>query len=154
MLREDIGAYHADGWAGDLGAQWAPSAKVPVRLGLTVRNIGPATKFISVESTLPATVQGGVSYTRKVGGPKNQLTLAADLKSIRGDGTSILCGAEYVYDALLSFGAGYQSGQDTRDLSLGLGVQRGRYAFHWAYVPFAAEVGHQDESRFSLRIGL
>jgi hypothetical protein len=154
MLREDIGAYSANGWAVDLGAQWAPEWRVPLRFGLTVKNLGPPMKFIETEFDLPLTVQGGVSWQRDLGGNGSRLTLAADLKSVHDDGTAALFGAEYGYGNLLSFGVGYQGGQDNQDVSFGIGVERGRVAFHWAFIPISDELGNEDEHRFSLRLAL
>jgi hypothetical protein len=152
MLREDIGAYHAGGWAADLGAQWAPPLPVPVRFGLAVKNIGPTLKFIQDDFTLPLTVQGGASWVGRLGTTSGRLTVAADVKYVRDDGTSLLVGAEYGFGGLLSFGVGYQTGQDARDVSFGLGAERGRFAFHWAYVPISQDLGGEDEHRFSLRL--
>lgn len=154
LLREDIGAYSTSGWAIDLGAQWAPEWRVPLRFGLAVKNVGPAMKFIEREFDLPLMVQGGVSWQRALGSNGSRLTLAADLKSVRDDGTAALFGAEYGYGNLLSFGVGYQGGQDNQDVSFGLGVERGRVGFHWAYVPISDELGNEDEHRFSLRLAL
>jgi len=154
LLREDIGAYSANGWAIDLGAQWAPEIGLPLRFGLAVKNLGPPMKFIETEFDLPLTVQGGVSWRRALGSSGGRLTVAGDLRSVRDDGTSALFGAEYGYGNLLSFGVGYQGGRETQDVSFGLGVERGRFAFHWAYVPIAEDLGDQDEHRFSLRLSL
>ncbi len=149
-LRSDIGQYSASGWAVDLGVQWVLRHELPLRCGLAVRNVGPAMHYLVEEFDLPLTIQGGVSWTRELARLDGELTLAADLKHARDDGTSLLWGAEYAYRQLLSFGVGYQGGWDTRDVSLGLGAHVGRLTAHWAYVPFDADLG--DEHRVSVRI--
>jgi len=151
-ISESIGSYEATGYAADLGVQWAPAVATPLRLGLSVRNLGPAMSFIEEEFDLPLTVQGGVAWQRPLAGLQGELTLAADVRHVRDQGTGLLAGVEYGYRELLSFGVGYQGGEDTRDLSLGLGAQRGRFAIHWAYVPISEDLG--DEHRFSLAVDL
>jgi len=151
-LREDIGRYGATGWALDAGAQWQEPQGLPVRLGLAVRNIGPSMKFISTEFGLPLTVQGGVSWELRPLGPDSRLLLASDVRHVRDEGTAMLVGVEYGYRNLLSFGGGYQGGQDVRDVSLGIGAHAGPLDLHWAYLPLAEDLG--DEHLFSVRIDL
>ena len=150
-LREDIGVYSATGWALDAGAQWRLPRLPDLRVGLTVRNIGPQIKFLVEEFGLPLTFQGGLSWERAVGG-SGRLLLAGDFRHVRDEGSGLLVGAEYGYRELLSFGVGYQGGRDVQDVSFGIGAHPGRVELHWAYVPIAEELG--DEHRFSLRIDL
>lgn len=151
-LREDIGVYNATGWALDGGAQWRPSPSLPLRLGLALQNLGPSMKFIAEEFDLPLTIQGGASWEFHPIGASSRLLVAGDLRNVRGQGTGFLLGAEYGYQNLLSFGAGYQTAEDVRDVSFGIGANVGRLQLHWAYAPISEDLG--DEQRLSLRIDL
>ncbi len=151
-LSESISDYSASGFAGDVGLQWVPWEDRPVRFGAAVRNIGPSISFIDEEVDLPLTIQGGLAYIRPLDQMNGQVTVAAELRNVRDQGTSFHGGLEYDYRETLRFGVGYQDGLDTRDVSVGLGMHQGRFAFDWAYVPVADDLG--DEHRFTVRVDM
>jgi hypothetical protein len=151
-LTEKIEDYSASGYAGDLGLQWAPWESSPLRLGAAVRNLGPSVSFIEEEFDLPLTVQGAMAYVQPLRQMDGQVTVAVELRNVRDQGTSLHGGFEYHYRETLRFGVGYQDGIDTRDVSVGLGMQQGSFAFDWAYVPVGEDLG--DEHRFTLRVEL
>jgi hypothetical protein len=153
-LNETIGSYSATGWAGDLGCQWSPSPSSPLQFGLAVRHLGPAMKFIEKEFNIPLTLQGGVGWRHDFDRLESVLTVAADVRNVRDQGTGLLVGAEYVYHDVLSLGIGYLGGEDSRDLSAGMGVHLSRLALHYAYVPISQEDIGDSEHRVSLRIDL
>jgi hypothetical protein len=151
-LEEGIGSYSATGWAVDLGGQWQPSETSPLRLGLALLNVGPSMKFISEDFDLPLTAQGGASLELPLRSLSGRLQLGAEVRQVRGEDPALLWGAEYGYGQHLTFGLGYQSGLDTRDVSVGIGLQEGAFGINWAYAPIAENLG--DEHRFTVRLDL
>ncbi|MCM2266862.1 MAG: PorV/PorQ family protein [Elusimicrobiales bacterium] len=88
---------------------------------------------------LPLTFKGGAS-TRFFGG---KLAAAADLDWLANDELMYLdLGAEYAFNKLLDFRAGYQVGRSRDELgglagfAAGLGLKFDSFAFDYAYVPF------------------
>jgi hypothetical protein len=153
-LNETIGGYSATGWAADLGCQWSPSPSSPFQLGLAVRHLGPAMKFIEKEFNIPLTIQGGVGWRHDFDRLESALTVVAELRNVRDQGTGLLAGVEYMYHDALSLGVGYLGGDDSRDVSAGMGVRLDRLAVHYAYVPVSQEDIGDGEHRVSLRIDL
>lgn len=157
MLNESIESYSASGWAMDLGLQWIPSGgKSPFEFGLAMTNYGPALKFevagfTGDEFDQPATIQGGMAYHKPLS-TAGEVTVSLEGRKVRDLDAALLGGIEYIYRQMLSLGIGYLGGSDTRDLSLGIGFQQGRFNFAWAYIPIGEDLG--DENRFSLGIGL
>ncbi len=149
-LRENIGSYGASGWSLGAGAQWSPWTRWPVQLGLAVRNVGPAMEFISDDVELPLTIQGGASWRYHPEGAASSFVISTDVQSVRDEETALLAGIEYGYRDLLNIGAGYRTGHDTQDFSLGIGAHPGRWSLYWAYVPRGEDLG--DEHRFSLNV--
>ncbi len=155
MINQSLADYSASGWSADLGLQWA-NADNPLSFGLAVRNIGPAMHFEIGGETgndfdLPMTIQGGVSLSRSLS-TAGEVLISLEGRSIKDQDEAILGGIEYSYRNTLSLGLGYMGGSDTRDISVGLGVNHGRFAFNWAFVPVKEDLG--DENRFSMRLEL
>ena len=109
-------------------------------------------EFIEESFDLPVTLQGGISLEVPMRPLHGSLELAFDGRDVKDEGSAALFGGKYTYRDLLSFGLGYQTGGDTRDVSVGLGVQQGRLAADWAYIPISDDLG--DEHRFSLGVDL
>ncbi len=160
-LNESIDTYSASGWAADLGVQWDAGSMITafnrpggpsLTLGAAVRNLGSSVEFIEEEFDLPLTVQGGGAVTLPLESLTGRLLLSVEGRSVDGEDGSLLLGGEYEYDRMLRFGLGYQTGHDTRDLSLGVGLRHSRLAFDWSFVPIAEDLG--DEHRFTLGVDL
>jgi hypothetical protein len=160
-LNESIDTYSASGWAADLGVQYEAGAPLgmgtgvddpSLLLGAVVKHLGGSVSFIEEPVDLPLTVQGGVSSAIPLPRLSGRLVLALEGRHVRDDGSSLLLGGEYEYRRLLRFGAGYQTGRDTRDVSLGLGLRQGPLAFHWSFVPIKDDLG--DEHRLTLGLDL
>jgi hypothetical protein len=153
-LNETIGSYSATGWAADLGCQWSRSPASPLQFGLALRHLGAAMKFVEKEFNLPLTIQGGVGWRHDFERQGGVLTVATELRHVRDSGTGLLAGAEYVYHDVLSLGIGYLGGEDSRDLTAGMGVHLSRLALHYAYVPISQEDVGDSEHRISLRLDI
>ncbi len=160
-LNESIAEYSATGWAADVGVQWdagqmlaafARQGGPSLRLGAAVSNLGAPVSFIDEEIDLPLTIQGGATTVLPLESLHGRVQLALEGRSVRDEDAALLMGASYEYRRVVCFGLGYRTGHDTRDLSLGIGIQKGALAFHWAYVPIAEDLG--DEHRFTLGLGL
>ena len=141
MVRQTIFTSTADGVAADLGALYRVNPDI--QIAGAVRNLGAMGKLVSESTDLPVEARIGAAYR----GP-GQLLVVMDLQSVRDTGTSLHVGMEYGIRRRLDLRAGYQT-TDSRDLSLGLGVNSGSWAFDYAFVPFASGLG--DAHRVGVR---
>jgi tetratricopeptide (TPR) repeat protein len=96
--------------------------KVPgqeFRFGLSVKNLGPGLKFDKVTSPLPTSVTFGTSW---ISHPKSDSSLIVSLDNTMASDEkyTLNLGAEYSAFQLLSFRAGYKTGQ-----AIGSGVRFG-----------------------------
>lgn len=143
MVRQTIFAKSANGAAVDLGALYRINPAL--QIAAAARNLGAMGKLVSESTDLPVETRIGAAYR----GP-GQLLVVMDLQRVRDTGTSLHLGAEYVIQGRLDLRAGYQTA-DNRDLSMGLGITSGSWAFDYAFVPFASGLGdaHRVGVRFS-----
>jgi hypothetical protein len=141
MVRQSIFTETADGIAADVGALYRLSPSL--RLAVAARNLGTMGKLASESTELPAEARIGAAYR----GP-GHLLVVVDLQRVRDTGTSLHLGTEYAIQRRLALRAGYQT-TESRDLSLGLGVHSGSWAFDYAFVPFASGLG--DAHRVGIR---
>ena len=145
----DIGAVYyrrpAKYWMRALPAQ-------EMRLAFTVRNIGPGLKFDSVSSPLPLSATLGGSWLSH---PYGNSTLAVSLDNTiaNDDKYTANLGAEYTAFQLLSFRAGYRTGQ-----SIGSGFRFGvgfRFSFadlDYSMSPFG-DLGSMHKVGMSVKFG-
>ncbi len=141
MVRQTIFTKTASGAAVDLGALYR--VKPELQIAAAVRNMGAMGKLVSESTDLPVEARVGAVYR----GP-GQLLVVLDLQRVRDTGTSLHVGTEYAIQSRLALRAGYQT-TDSRDLSLGLGVNCGSWAFDYAFVPFPSGLG--DAHRVGVR---
>jgi hypothetical protein len=140
-LREGIDHFSGDGFAADLGAQWALPWR-GVMVGGALRHIGSGITVNAEESKLPTTFQGGFSVKRPLGATGRAVILSVEGRKSRDDDFNILYGAEYQFPSIASVQMGYQSGMDNNDFSFGAKVGRGIYTFSYAYVPYSNDWGN------------
>jgi hypothetical protein len=148
-LREGIDHFSGDGFAADLGAQWA-MPWTGVMAGATLRHIGPGITVNAEESKLPTTFQGGLSVKRPLGASGRAVVVSVEGRKTRDDDANILYGAEYLFPSIASVQLGYQSGMDNNDFSFGARIAHGVYVFSYAYVPYSNDWGNTH--RLSLDI--
>jgi len=137
------------GFAGDVGAYWAPWSKVS--FGLASRNLGPDVKFAEDAVPLPMTAELGAAYRPL--GQKVVLAAAAE-KPFKGEAL-YKAGVEYNPFRYLSTRAGYISGVDTGGLSgvtAGLGVNLAGFSFDFAYAPYG-DLGNTYRVGFTYGFG-
>jgi hypothetical protein len=148
-VREGIDHFAGDGFAADVGAQWALPWSGAMA-GAALRHIGPGITVNAEESELPTTFQGGLSVRRPLGATGRAVVVSVEARKSRDYDMSILYGAEYLFPSVASVQMGYQSGMDNNDFSFGARVGRGMYAFSYAYVPYSNDWGNTH--RLSLDI--
>lgn len=155
-IRSAIGGTSAQGFALDLGGQYALSSVGPgvPLLGLAVQNLGPGLKFEDHTSQLPLTVAVGAGYRLPKG-----LTLAMDFKQRpHAKESEFSAGAEYALLTNFALRAGYtttqaESGSSMGDFSAlngfatGLGFKVRGCSLDYSFTPMG-ELGNVQ--RFSL----
>jgi len=151
-LREQIDVESATGWGIDLGAQWS-SADLPLTAGVSVLNLGPDVSFVDEEFSIPAVVQGGVSYTLPVRSLSGGVLVSTEMRKVSDEDASLLVGVEYQHLGLVSLGFGYRSSMDEQDVSLGFGFRRDRFRVHYAFVPLNDSL-LGDEHRIGLGVAV
>jgi hypothetical protein len=146
-VRDAFDVYSASGMAVDLGIQ---GREVFPRLGvgLSVLHLGSKTSYVEKSYDLPRTIQGGVSYTLPLSSLGSEALVAAEVRTVLGEETSLLTGIEYRVKRTAHLRVGYRSGMDTQDVSFGVGFQKAPLVIDYAYVPFGEDLGAQH------RIGL
>jgi hypothetical protein len=134
---------HANGFAADLGAQWAPPVR-GLRLGVSVLNAGPGVKFESATDPLPLTERAGAAWTLETrpADPAStyysasRLTLSADQVQVRGEGAALAVGGEFGLDVgaatSLAVRLGSAFGATSDRISFGVGVREGRFVADYA----------------------
>lgn len=129
--------------------------KVPAqefRLGLAVRNIGPGLKFDRRSCSLPLSVTVGGSWHSHPGGSAS-LILSLDQTFSSDEEYYTALGAEYVAFQLLSFRAGYRTGQDIGSgLRVGVGFRLSMLDIDYSMSPYG-ELGAMHKVGVSMRLG-
>lgn len=134
LVRQAVGTETANGAGIDLGGLY-PLDRVGLTVAASLLNLGAMSNLGQEATPLPRSVRLGLAYT---GLPR--LLATAELQNTRGSGSTGHLGAEFAAHPRLALRAGYQTGE-SRDLSAGLGVQVGRWALDYAYLPFDHGLG-------------
>ncbi|MCM2267527.1 MAG: PorV/PorQ family protein [Elusimicrobiales bacterium] len=160
-ISQTLNNVSANAFAADLGAvyylrparYWLTQVQAQeYRFALTVRNIGTGLKFDKVEHPLPTSVTLGSSWLSHPYG-NSTLVLSMD-HSIANDETySLGLGAEYVAFQLISFRAGYKSGQDIGSgIRFGVGFKLSFADVDYSMSPFG-ELGAMHKVGMSVKFG-
>lgn len=150
-LREQIDVEDASGFAASFGGQWR-EVLPRTDVGFAVLHLGSAMKYVAEEFDLPTTIQGGVTHSLPVAALDGSFRISGEVRSVRDEDTQLVFGTEYAYQDFTSLQVGYQTAHDTRDVSFGLGLGKGRFHGQYAFSPFGENLG--DQHRFSVRLGL
>lgn len=144
-LMEKIDRYQGSGLAAGAGLLYSVSKDMLVHGSLS--NLGAKFKFRSEENNLPAIYRAGVSYRRYHG------SLTADYVNIKSGDSHLHLGGEYLLQEVLYLRAGYQTGYDNRNYSLGTGFMYKTYRIDYAFVPYKSDLGsvHQITLNISLK---
>jgi len=160
-VSETLDTAEASTFAADLGALYyiRPDRywmkKVPaqeLRLALAVRNLGPGMTFDKVAFPLPTSVTLGTSWISHPWGA-HALTLALDNTIAADDKHSLNLGAEYFMYQLLSFRAGFRTGQEIGSgFRLGVGFRLSFADLDYSMSPFG-ELGSMHKVGLTMRFG-
>lgn len=151
----------ASAFAADLGAIYylRPSnywmKKVPaqeLRFALGVKNLGTGLKYDKVSFQLPLSATLGAAWISHPGGA-HTLTVALDQTVANDDSYTVGVGADYFMFQLLSFRAGFKTGQDTGSgLRAGVGFRLSFLDLDYSMSPFG-DLGAMHKLGLTMRFG-
>ncbi len=133
LIRQAIYTQTATGVALDLGLLY--QARPHLSLGLAARNLGRMNQLDREATVLPRAVRVGLAYTGL-----DHLLFSLEVQQVSGGSTTLHLGGEYALHRHLRARGGYQSA-DTRNLSLGLGLEIGIWSVDYAFIPFRSDLG-------------
>jgi Type IX secretion system protein PorV len=123
--------------------------------GMSVRNFAEEVKYEKEGFQLPLVFKIGISmdlvdfYDELK--DNHSLVLSVDAAHPRSHPEYIAVGGEYVFMNIVSFRAGYVSGQDLYDFTAGFGVKQFGLEVNYSYTPF---IDFEDVHRISLGFGM
>ena len=152
-VKERVENSSAGTWAFSAGGDWSPGSLKGFRVGASVRQLGGSPHFEidgaqGVQVSLPATMQGGVSYASKVG-ESGHWAVAADVRKASDESATEHAGVEAGW-SVLAIRAGGRFGTDVGHFTAGLGVNSGRFTLDYAFLPSNENLG--DSHRLELRV--
>ncbi|MGA9117119.1 MAG: PorV/PorQ family protein [Bacteroidota bacterium] len=151
LLYEKILVDEATGFGMDLGMRWGDPRR-GFAFGIQCANIGAMSPLKNERTVLPLLFRAGGARTFALD-DRWELSGAADFVHRAHEGKSGLgTGLEAVYDGILAARGGYRFGEETKGLSLGLGVRRGFVSFDYAFVPSGGELGATHIMALSLSL--
>ena len=133
LIRQAIYTQTATGVALDLGLLY--QSHPHLSLGLAARNLGRMNQLEREATVLPRAVRVGLAYTGL-----DHLLFSLEVQQVSGGSTTLHLGGEYALHRHLLARGGYQSA-DTRNLSLGLGLETGIWSVDYAFIPFKSDLG-------------
>lgn len=150
-LHETLADVSATGEAVDAGLLYSPPAASGLTLGASMLNVGPAVKFVSSSSPLPATARLGASYAFKLLGAAD--TLAFDVSRQREDRLRWGVGLETVVARLMALRLGLTSRNDAGlGLTGGVGWAWSSVSVDYAFSPYG-DLGLAQRLSVTLRWG-
>jgi hypothetical protein len=142
----------ANGIAGDIGVAYEVTRVFPgIRLGGTVRNIGPKFRFREVPFKLPIQLRAGISYHPEAEMLGGKLIVAADVAKPNDGDVRTNFGAEYDHRNRFQLRAGYRIGYDTEDFTAGMGIRIKSYRIDYAFVPYQYDLGNTHRIALGLK---
>ena len=143
---EKIHVDEAGGYAFDFGVAVRPFSEgnlARLRTGVTLANVGSMSELASVATTLPMLLRYGAGYEIPLDGVKGALTVEANgLTLLEEESTHLNLGIEFDYLGMVFLRAGYQTGYETKNISLGAGAMYGTLRFDYAFTPFSEVFGN------------
>jgi tetratricopeptide (TPR) repeat protein len=122
------------------------------RVALAVKNVGPGLKFDKRSSPLPMAATLGGSWHSHPGG-SDSLILSLDQTYANDEKYYVALGAEYVAFQLVSFRAGFRTGQDIGSgLRVGVGFRLSVMDIDYSMSPYG-ELGAMHKLGVSMRFG-
>jgi hypothetical protein len=156
-VKERVESSSAGTWAFSAGGEWSPSGLPDLRVGASVRQLGGTSHFEidgaqGAPVSLPATVQGGLAYTSKIGA-SGHWAVAADVRKAADENTTEHAGVEAGW-SVLALRAGGRFGTDVGHFTAGLGVNSGRFTLDYAFLPSNENLGDSHRLELRVRFGL
>lgn len=122
------------------------------RLGAALRNLGPGLKYDVESFPLPMSLSLGAAWISHPWGA-HELTLAMDNVLSNDDAYVLALGAEYFMYQILSFRAGFRTGQETGSgVRLGVGFRLSFADLDYSMSPFG-ELGAMHRLGLAMRFG-
>lgn len=142
FLYEKIFIDEATGYGLDFGVQYR-STTPGLFFGFSILNIGSMSDLKNEPSTLPLTYRIGSSYELPFTMQDLTIRLAVDALQYSGDDKlHLMFGGELGYTETIFARIGFQSGVDTRGLTLGIGVHHGIFKIDYAFTPLQDTLGN------------
>lgn len=139
---------NARAYAADVGVIYHTPIK-PLRVALSIMNIGPTVKYISDREKLPLKLNIGVAYKD----PSERWIFSTDMKKNRGEHVTFHTGGEFWLVPQFAFRAGYNSSNNMDNgFTLGTGFRVANYRLDYAYEPYGSFGVHQVSG--ALRFGM
>ena len=140
FLYEKIFVNEASGLGVDVGALY--QTPWDVRLAFAINNIGSMNELDMTSSKLPTTIRIGAAHQRPIESVNGMLSVSAEVTSVSEDAKPhVHLGAELELEHVFSIRAGYRSGYDARNFSVGTGIRYGALQFGYAFVPIKFDLG-------------
>lgn len=143
-VQEKIDDVSASSPALDLGLGYKMN---DLMLGAAITNIGGSLKWDKESDPLPMTLKAGVGYMLMDG----DLILSLDINKPNDAGIRGGLGVEYTIAKIVAVRAGYKINYDIYDLTAGIGIKYGNFAFDFAYVPVSEDLLGNTQ-KFSLSL--
>lgn len=140
-LYEGLYVDEATGYGFDFGLNYA----TPVD-GLTavavVKNLGSMNKLKNQSTKLPSEFSVGPAYKFYFSHNMFEVTAAAELQKYTAENNVHSdWGLEIVYNELIAFRGGYQTGFESKSFTAGMGIMWGTLSFDYAFQPFNDGLG-------------
>lgn len=148
-LYEKIFVYESDGLAFNAGLRFRPIENSTV--GLSVGNIGSASKMAYESIALPIFLRMGGSYNYKIS-QDFSLTGYAGIQSFRSGGTHASFGAEIELMNMIYLRSGYTTAKYLAGMSFGTGFSYKFIRLDYSYIPLKLDFGNSQT--FSLNFAL
>jgi hypothetical protein len=139
-LYQKIYIDESSGYAADFGALWNGGTW---QVAVICTNLGTLSAMRQEAGDLPTALQAGVSYHFPIDIFENSLYASYSSNLIVTD-NHLRAGIESVYDRVLSFRLGYQTGYETQTISAGVGIVFSFVRLDYAYVPFLLDFGNAN----------
>jgi hypothetical protein len=151
-LHQKIDAELARGVAVDLGAIYRLPMVTGLSAGVSVQNLGPQMSFIEDKFDLPVLYKVGAAYGAPVPALSGDLLVTGDVVLPNDGDAKVHVGIEFEYSEMFALRAGYRTGWDNQNISVGFGTKVRGVRIDYAYVPFYSDLG--DTHRVSLGFSL
>jgi|YelNatPaOPRAMG01_1025707.scaffolds.fasta_scaffold00070_36 hypothetical protein len=148
-LYERIFVYESQGLAINAGLRYHLIKNAVV--GLSIGNIGSASRMINQSITLPTFVRIGGSYLHKFSKDFSG-TGYIGIQSFKSGGFHTSIGGEVAYMGMIYLRAGYNTGKDLTGISFGTGFSYKFVRFDYSYIPMKLDFGNSQT--FSLNFAI